>query len=51
MTSCSFFIDELWDRIKEEWNKLKPEDLQAIVESMPNRVQAVVKNKGWWTHY
>lgn len=42
---------ELWDRVVEEWNKIPPEVCQKLVESMPRRLEAVVKAKGGHTKY
>ena len=39
-------VHELWERVVEEWNKLPPETCQNLIESMPRRIQAVIKAKG-----
>ena len=39
-------VHELWDRVVEEW----PETCQNI-ESMPRRMQAVIKAKGGHSKY
>jgi hypothetical protein len=44
-------ILELWERVQEEWNKIEPEVCQNLIESMPRRVQAVMKAKGGYTKY
>jgi transposase len=44
-------ILELWDRVEEEWNKIEPEVCQNLIESMPRRVEAVIKAKGGYTKY
>jgi hypothetical protein len=44
-------ILELWERVEEEWNKIEPEVCQNLIESMPRRVQAVLKAKGGHTKY
>ena len=44
-------ILELWDRIQEEWNQIEPEVYQILIESMPRRVEAVLKAKGGYTKY
>jgi len=38
-------ILELWERVKEEWNKIDAEVCQNLIESMPRRVEAVLKAK------
>ena len=42
---------ELWERIEDEWNKIDKETCLKLVESMPNRIKAVLKSKGKWTRY
>ena len=42
---------ELWERVAEEWNAITPETCQRLIESMPRRVQAVIKAKGGHTKY
>ena len=44
-------IHELWERIQVEWEKIPAEDCQNLIESMPRRVQAVLKAKGGYTKY
>ena len=44
-------VQELWDRVAEEWNKIPPETCQNLIESMPRRVQAVIQAKGGHTKY
>jgi hypothetical protein len=42
---------ELWDRLVDEWNEIAPEVCQNIIESMPRRIQAVIKANGGHTKY
>ena len=42
---------ELWERIEAEWNKIDKEECCRLIESMPDRINAVIKSKGWWTDY
>ena len=44
-------VHELWDRVVEEWNKIPPETCQNLIESMPRRMQAVIKAKGGHIKY
>ena len=44
-------VHELWERVAEEWNKITPETCQNLIESMPRRIQAVIKAKGGHTKY
>ena len=44
-------IQELWGRAEEEWNKIDEEICQNLIESMPRRIEAVVKAKGGYTKY
>jgi hypothetical protein len=39
-------MEELWRRIEEEWNKISAEVYQKLIESMPRRIEAVIKAKG-----
>lgn len=42
---------ELWERIQETWNAISKEDCEKVIESMPARIEALLKAKGRWTHY
>ena len=42
---------ELWERVEKEWENIKPEVCQGLIESMPRRVAAVIKAKGGYTKY
>ena len=42
---------ELWERVQVEWDKIEPEVCQKLIESMPKRVEAVLKAKGGYTRY
>jgi transposase len=44
-------ILDLWERVQEVWDKIDPEVCQELIESMPRRVQAVIKAKGGSTKY
>ena len=44
-------ILELWGRTEAEWNKIKSETCQKLIESMPNRLKAVLRAKVRWTKY
>ena len=44
-------ILELWERVEKEWEEIKPEECQNLIESMPRRVQAVIRAKGGYTKY
>ena len=44
-------IHELWERLQEEWNKIEPSVCQNLIESMPRRVEVVLKAKGGYTKY
>jgi transposase len=44
-------LDELWVALQEEWEKIEVEFINSLVESMPNRVEAVLKAKGGSTKY
>jgi transposase len=42
---------ELWDRLAEVWNRIPVEVCQNLIESMPRRLEAVIKAKGGHTKY
>lgn len=44
-------VHELWDMVQEDWLKISREYCQALVESMPRRIQAVIDAKGLQTKY
>lgn len=44
-------IEELWKRAEKEWDAIPPAVCQNLIESMPRRVQAVLKAKGAYTKY
>lgn len=44
-------VNELWERVEAEWDKITKEDCMALIESMPRRVAAVIKAKGRYTKY
>ena len=43
--------DELWNRFVDEWRKIPEERCQKLIESMPRRIQAVLKAKGGHIKY
>ena len=44
-------IEELWERTQVEWEKISVKECQNLIESMPRRIQAVLKAKGGYTKY
>lgn len=44
-------IHELWVVVQEEWDLISPEIVQRLYESMPRRVQAVLRARGGNTKY
>ena len=44
-------VEELWNHCQVEWEKIPKEVCQNLIESMPRRVQAVIKAKGGYTKY
>jgi len=42
---------EIWERVMEVWNNIPPEVCQNLIESMPRRLEAVIKAKGGHTKY
>jgi transposase len=45
-------LNELWERVECIWNeKISENDCLVLIESMPRRIQAVLKAGGYWTKY
>ena len=44
-------ILELWERVEGEWEKIEASVCQNLIESMPKRVEAIIKAKGGYTKY
>lgn len=42
---------ELEERINQEWYKITKEECRKYIDSMPARIEAVIKSKGGSTHY
>ncbi len=44
-------IHELWECVQEQWETFTEEECMKLIESMPRRVDAVLKAKGGHTKY
>ena len=44
-------LDQLWDYVKDSWSKVTSSQCEALVCSMPSRLEEVRKQKGGYTHY
>lgn len=44
-------VHQLWDRVQHEWELITAEDCMRLIESMPRRIEAVLKAKGKYTKY
>ena len=44
-------MQELWERVEVEWDKIGVDVCQKLIESMPRRVEAVIRAKGGYTKY
>ncbi len=44
-------MHELWERVETEWSKIPQEVCEGLVESMPQRIEEVLKAKGGYTRY
>jgi hypothetical protein len=44
-------VHELWERVVEEWEDIEAEVCQRLIESMPRRINGVIKAKGGHTKY
>jgi transposase len=42
---------ELWDRMQDAWNEFGSEECKRLIHTMPKRIEAVLKAKGYWTDY
>lgn len=42
---------ELWDRVQDEWEKISTDYVTKLYESMPKRMEACIRAKGYWTKY
>jgi hypothetical protein len=42
---------ELWERIEREWEAIPASECQKLIQSMPRRIEAVIKAKGGYTKY
>jgi len=42
---------ELEEVLQEEWRKMLSETYTKLIESMPHRIEACIKNQGWPTKY
>lgn len=44
-------MQELWEAIEEEWDKIEPDFCMKLIETMPERVKDVLKAKGGYTRW
>ena len=44
-------IEELWQNVQDVWNSIQPAQIQSFIESMPRRMQAVLRAGGGPTKY
>jgi hypothetical protein len=42
---------ELWGRMQDVWNEFGSEECKRLIHTMPKRIEAVLKAKGYWTDY
>ena len=43
--------DTLWEQIQAAWQEISLDTLKKLVMSMPDRMKAVIKAKGYHTKY
>jgi len=43
--------EELWEAIQEEWYKVPSAYIETLYNSIPSRVLALKRSKGWYTKY
>ena len=44
-------MNELWERVQKIWNETSAQTCLNLINSMPSRIDAVLKAKGKWTKY
>ena len=44
-------LEELIQRAEEVWNDMEEELINNLIDSMPRRIAAVIKARGWYTKY
>ena len=44
-------MEQLWERVEKEWNEILAEVCQGLIESMPDRIKAVLQAQGGYTKY
>lgn len=44
-------MNDLFDRVGETWYKFTKEECRRVIDTMPERCQAVLRAKGGWTDY
>ncbi len=44
-------LEELIQRAEEVWNDMEEELVNNLIDSMPRRIAAVIKARGWYTKY
>ncbi|KAH8824223.1 hypothetical protein DL96DRAFT_1468406 [Flagelloscypha sp. PMI_526] len=43
--------DQLWAALQEAWVSISQDYIDALYESIPHRIDALVSSKGWNTKY
>lgn len=54
--NCSIYAaenqDELWNNICKSWDEIRlTNTCETLVNSLPNRIQDIIDNGGFWTKY
>ena len=44
-------VQELWERVQKQWDKIAKDVCQKLIEGMPRRVKAIYNAKGGYTKY
>lgn len=44
-------VEKMQEAIQEEWDRLKPEDWNGLIDSMPDRIRQAKERKGMQTQY
>src|SRR5260370_25710301 len=44
-------LDELWVMAQEEWYVIPRDQIEALTDSVPRRIDALVDARGWYAKY
>ena len=44
-------VEHLWERLERVWWSIEPDQCRRLVQSMPDRIRAVIKARGGYTRF